>query len=420
MVRKTSKEKNEFKEIIIFLKKNWAFIILIAIFLFGLHLRSYHLDYPVIGYHNWKETHYLTEARNFADEGFFKHGFFIPYRDFWSVRELSFGVHGDTFPTISILVAIGFKIFGEKLVVARLVGVLLSSLSILLVYLISKKLTNNELFALTTSFLTAINPLFVFFSHNVQLMNVGLFCTLFGLYYLLKWTEVEKQKYLLLGCVGFALGTLTKYPFIIMAGSLLFIFPYKRLKNIKKDYTKYIIPVLIMLTIPLWMLYAKNVAVNYGLSSSAVDVGAIQIDKLFTKPFWSTAKAYTKDNFTLTGIAFAFIGLAGLLTVGLKKKSQLTKFLFGSFLGVIIFFPVMGLKLSGHSYHYFPIALTIIMLISYLFLIIANMISSLIKQVIKKESICTLTKVVVVIALLFALYPSSIEAKNRQFDTQFP
>ena len=101
MVRKTSKEKNEFKEIIIFLKKNWAFIILIAIFLFGLHLRSYHLDYPVIGYHNWKETHYLTEARNFADEGFFKHGIFVPEYDYPKPARDPSGVHADTFPMIS-------------------------------------------------------------------------------------------------------------------------------------------------------------------------------------------------------------------------------------------------------------------------------------------------------------------------------
>ena len=48
-----------------FLKRNLPFLLLLAIIVWGYSLRAYHLDYPVVGYHNMKEAHTLGEALNF-------------------------------------------------------------------------------------------------------------------------------------------------------------------------------------------------------------------------------------------------------------------------------------------------------------------------------------------------------------------
>ena len=119
-----------------FLQKNWHWIILIVILSFGFYLRAYHIDYPVIGYHNWKETHYLTEARNFARDGFFKHGFFVPEHDYPNIYEDSSGAHSDTFPVTSIIVAIGFKLFGVELIVARIINLLFGMGTVALFYFV--------------------------------------------------------------------------------------------------------------------------------------------------------------------------------------------------------------------------------------------------------------------------------------------
>ncbi|MBU0536654.1 MAG: hypothetical protein KJ922_02835, partial [Nanoarchaeota archaeon] len=112
------------------IKGRWPIIILAFILLFGFYLRVYHLDYPVMGYHNWKETHYLTEARNFAREGFFSQGFFVPSFDYPPLDSDPSGAHSDTFPTISIFAALMFKIFGVHLWAARILGVMFNSASI--------------------------------------------------------------------------------------------------------------------------------------------------------------------------------------------------------------------------------------------------------------------------------------------------
>src|SRR3990167_7599325 len=93
-------------------------VIIIFILFVGVAFRVYHLDYPVVGYHNWKTEHYLGEARNFERNGFFSGWFFVPQ---WDYPKLQAGhdfngYHSDTFPTIPVIVSVFFKLFGESLV----------------------------------------------------------------------------------------------------------------------------------------------------------------------------------------------------------------------------------------------------------------------------------------------------------------
>lgn len=407
------------KPIIDFTKKNWAWMLLVAILIFGFYLRSYHIDYPVIGYHNWKEVHYLSEARNFAEEGFFEHGFFVPYRDFWSLKEQgSDGVHGDTFPTISILAGAAFKLFGESLLIARLIGILFNTASIGLMYLIVKHLTRKKAFALIVAALAAIMPIFTFYSHNVQLMNVGLPFSLLGVWLFLKWKDKEKKSFLIGSAASFAIAGLTKYPFLAVGFGLLFIFPYKRLKikNVRKVYPQYLIVLLILLSVPLWMVYSSSIASEYNVITST-SIELVKIGEIFTSNFWKITKSYTSDNFTITGIIIAGIGLLLLFLKGFKGRDEFARFLFGYLIGFIVFFLVMSYKLSGHSYHYFPVAPLIIILMGYTIFVVSNTVYKLLKQTDKKIQLAG--KVVVIILLLIMIYNPATEARNRQYDTQF-
>ena len=118
------------------LKKNYVIILVLCFIIFGFYLRFYHIQYPVIGYHNWKTAHYVTEARNFDRDGFFKYGFFIPaHNTLETINEPPDGDHGDAFPFMGIVTGIFFRLFGDSIIIARMVGIVLSLLSVVLVYL---------------------------------------------------------------------------------------------------------------------------------------------------------------------------------------------------------------------------------------------------------------------------------------------
>ena len=406
-----------------FIKENWNWLVLIAIIILGFNLRLYHVGYPVVGYHNWKETHYLSEARNYANEGFFKYGFFIPASDFphlgYEENDINTqidGAHTDTFPTISIIVGFFFKMFGPSLKLARMVNIFFMLGAIFFLYLVMKKLFKREDLALVTALIAVINPLFVFFGRQVQLINPALFFMIASVYFFLLWREEPKMNYMVLFTLSLSLSILTKYSFAVIALPMLAILPYKRVfkfENFRKFLKQYIVGVSCLLLTPLWWIYTKIVAVR--LNALAADV-QVELGTTFTSEFWGILKSYANDNYTILGLVFAFIGLALMIYFFLKDRKNLGyRFVLSYALASVLWFFIMSFKLSGHNYHQYPVAPLIIILISYLFVVVAANIRKLIT--IKYVNIIVFFAVLAV--FFFPLYSDSVDAKNRMFDTQF-
>jgi len=395
--------------------KNWATILLIAIMIFGFSLRLYHLDYPVIGYHNQKEVHYLTETRNFAEDGFFKNGFLIPRRDSFD-NQFPDGVHGDTLPLIHLFGVPMYLIFGPQEWALRLPGMLMNLFTILIMYLFIRKLFKREDIALTAAFLTALNPLFVFFSHNYQLVNPGLFFMMLGGYMFLLWKEKRTMLTLALASFFISIAGAAKYPFIIILVPIAFIFPYKDVfSNIKKYLPALSVATVIFLIIVVgWFFHelAHQPVNTIGGSYEAQSIGGFSA--LFSDQFKATTPSYIADSFTTIGAWFCLFGIIlSLLMFAFKKRTDGEWFLIGSIVGIAIFMVIMSSKVAGHNYHYFPITPLIIIFIAYFLLVVGNTLGTFVKEY--QQYILA----IIIILGLIVVYKPSIEAKNRQFDTQF-
>jgi dolichyl-phosphate-mannose--protein O-mannosyl transferase len=299
--------------------KGAIFLVFLAIILvLGYNLRAFNLDYPVIGYHNWKSVHHFSEARNYAREGFFKHGFFIPMRDtLESIKEPMDGQHFDTFPTTAIIVGFFFKIFGESIVLARIINILFSLATVVVMYLLIKKLFEREDLALLTAFFMSINPLLVFFSHNMMMEASSLFLLILGMYFFVLWykNQLEKNKFTYLYAASFCvmLGVVTKFNFAFLALPIMFTFPYLK---ILKNWKKALVPIAICLFISSgffgWYFYGQYynskvldiTAASATGSNSVIDL--IDLSIINKVDFWQKMRPYFADNFTLTGILIMF------------------------------------------------------------------------------------------------------------------
>jgi hypothetical protein len=422
----------------IFSKFKLVYLLLFLMICFGFYLRFYHIQYPVIGYHNWKVAHYISEARNFEREGFFKYGFFVPMRDTTeSIAEPSDGEHNDTFPTEPILVGLLFKIFGESLVLARMLEILFSLASVILFYLLVKELFDREDLALLSAFLAAINPMYVFFTQNIDVINSGLFFMLLGAYFYIRWLKHQVDKnifsYLYIGCFFAMMGAITKYTFAVIFIPMLFVFPFKKiLKSPKKFMAPLLIAGLILAGFPLWFgyseIYVKKYVFGRELTQNMLDsyemTKLIDFSIIWSSEFWTTMRSYVADNFTIIGILFSFIGMALFATLYLtKNKGKLGyNFMMAYLLSIFAFVFIVGYKLSGHNYHQFPIAPLIIFMMAYFMIVISGNIASLIT---KKEDINKIIMFVLICLILLlppatGLYAKSMESKNRMYDTQFP
>jgi len=393
-------------------KKYLIYGALVLLILVGGYFRFYHADYPVVGYHNWKETHYLTEARNFNNNGFFEHGFFVPEWDYPGLNTDSVGVHADTFPTISILAALSFKIFGETLFAARFIGILCSLASIYLMFLIVRKLFKRDDIALVAAALTAINPLFVFFSRNVQLINPALLFMLLSWYFFLDWRESLSLKTGAFTVLFLMLSGLTKYPFMLIALPMLATLPYKKvIADIKPKLKNYLLYVLLMLPIPAWMFYSKIIEARAGVTS--VSTGLIELNAIFAKIWWAAMKSYVADNYTLIGFFIAIFGLGCLFFFGRKKFGN--KFMLYYAGSAVPWIFIMSSKLSEHSYHQYPIAPLIIILMSLAITAVSTNVAGIITRGKVREN----AKYGILLVILLLMLVPSVHAADRQFDTQF-
>lgn len=231
------KEETDFdtKQILSFFKKRWSLFIVIAILILGFYIRAYHIDYPVIGYHNQKEAHTLSEIRNFYDGG----NLLVPERDYYKPHiDKPYGIHGDNFPLVAWIITALWKIFGLSLWTARLVIILFSLMAVLFTYLLVREMFDREDFALLSALFTAIMPLLVFFGRQVQYDTPALGFSMAALYFFWLWKKDPKTKHFVWFCFLFILGGVSKYPFLIFIVPVLAAFPYKRLNIRKKEFKK--------------------------------------------------------------------------------------------------------------------------------------------------------------------------------------
>ena len=178
-----------------FIKKNWILIIFILI---GSFLRLWKLsnippqlttDEVALGYN----------AYSILKTGKDEYGKVLP---------LIFQSYGDYKPGLYIYFTIpSIAIFGLNEFSTRLPSALGGILTILLVYLIVKKLFKNNKLALISSLVAAINPWLIFFSRGAWEANFSLTLTLLGVYFFLLF--LEKPKYLIFSAFFFALTLLT-------------------------------------------------------------------------------------------------------------------------------------------------------------------------------------------------------------------
>ena len=383
-------------------KKSLVWLSLVVILILGFYFRIYHINYPVIGYHNWKETHYLTEARNFARNGFFKHGFFIPEWDYPRLKDDPSGAHSDTFPAISIIVGLAFKLFGTKLWIARLINIIFALGCVLFFYLIIKKVFEREDLALLSAALMSINPLLVFFGRQVQLINCALFFSLTGIYFYLRWLDNTRWKDMLLFTIFLALGFITKYSFVIFPVVAFCLFPFKKLKE-KKILKQ------VLLSCIIWVLFLLWIPYSIRISSTVVrQVTTINLSRIFTVGFWKIVINFFKDNYTLTGF---FLSLVGFFFFILFNKRKFGKKFFYAYLGIsLVWFIILSEKLRGHNYHQYPIMPLVVFFIGYCFWCV----SILVSKILRKKA-----RYVIMLVLFILLLIPSIKAKNRMFDTQF-
>lgn len=169
-------------------------LILALILFVGLYVRLYKIDSPIADWHSWRQADTAAVTRNFVKEGF--NPFYPRYDDMSGVSENPYPNPGRfrfvEFPIYNIAVYPLYLFFGINDEYHRLVSVIFSLGSTILVYLITKKYIDTKT-ALIAALVFSLLPFNVFFSRTTLPEPTFVFFALGMFYFVDKWLNIQTK-----------------------------------------------------------------------------------------------------------------------------------------------------------------------------------------------------------------------------------
>lgn len=312
------------------IKLSYQNLIIILILFTILIIRLYFIDFPEIDRTAWKEIDYITISKNYLANDF---NFFKPTITWPAVPPR---VTAMEFPLVPYLASFLYKFFGFSAYTVRLVTLLASLITIILVFKLVKK-ELGQVPAILAALISGLLPLHSFFNNFLFSEPSMITFSLLAIYYFSKWMDSGKTKHIVLATIGFTMAILLKleplYLSIIFLG--LFIHKYKL------DYLKYkplIIFGIASIILPIiWYSYA------YYLTYHSIDVFGIfkGHDKFQTFGMLSSKKWYVLMGNSLLGLSGGKLGVflivLGLISLIIARRGLL----FFLYLTAILFYFVV-------------------------------------------------------------------------------
>lgn len=330
-----------------------------AILLLALLVRLYHVNFPVAGWHSWRQADTAAMARNFYENGF---DFLHPQID-WGGN--SSGVVESEFPAYPFLVSLFYAVFGPNDAWGRFLSVIFSLFTIYGLYLLVRKYLSNSV-ALWSAFIYAIIPLNIYYSRAFMPESAMLMCSVLGIHWFSQWLDEDRLDYFILSCCAVSLAILLKIPTLYLGLPLLYLAWLKFGKSTFKTGVLWLFAFLVLLPVALWYYHAHQLFLQSGLTFGIWGFGTDKwgnLDIILTLRFYNDIffKSIAERHLTYAGfIPF----LIGLFIWRNTKAERLFDFWL---IAVIIYFLIVAKGNQVHEYYQLPFILPAVVYIGKVF-----------------------------------------------------
>lgn len=191
--------------------KHHRWLLWLAFPLLSLLMHSVVLDLPLQGIHAWRQCETASNVHNFA---FGDHDILNPH-----VFNLEWegGLKRMEFPVMQWLFALGLRVFGDHVIVLRLLSWILGFVTLLGFYALVKWLFQDRFLALAGAWAWMFSPVIFYYSINPLPDNFSLMAAVWGTAFFVNWHKTRGTWPLLLSFACISLATATKLPFVVFA-----------------------------------------------------------------------------------------------------------------------------------------------------------------------------------------------------------
>jgi 4-amino-4-deoxy-L-arabinose transferase-like glycosyltransferase len=218
-----------------------------------MHVR--YVSLPPMGFHEWRQTHTLSVARNFYEE---EMNILHPRVDY---RGSSNGITGMEFPIVNYIIAVGYSLFGLHDAVGRIVLLLSSFVALVAAFRFGRVFFESQFFGFILALFLTFSPLFGYYSFVVLPDVPSLAMMFISLYYLALWNKTNDVTEFLLACVTLMFALLIKVSAMIVFPLWIYLFASKWKSLPKKTLVKHFVQFVIsMVVVSTWYLYARHLS----------------------------------------------------------------------------------------------------------------------------------------------------------------
>lgn len=322
---------------------------LILILLLTLTTRLYHIDFPIAGWHSWRQADTAAIARSFATENM---NIAYPAID-W--RGETPGYVESEFQLYTFMIALLYKLFGIQEIFGRALSVLCSLLTVLGLYLLVKKMI-DERTALWSAFFYAVLPLSIYYGRAFMPEQMMLMFSVFGIYFYSQWLDDNSWKHFLTSVACISLAVLLKLPTLYLGLPLLFLSWTKFKFALFRQPKIWLFAVIVFVATFAWYYHSHSLKSLTGLTFGIWEMGTDKwgnLDLLVTFKFYNDVlfKSIAERHFTYPAFVLFVVGLF------LKRKSDNERLFDFWLIAVVVYFLIVAKGNQVHEYYQLPFML---------------------------------------------------------------
>jgi len=270
-------------------------------------IRIIDITAPIIGWHSWRQSDTASIARNFYENG---HNLLYPQINWGGTGT---GYVESEFQIYPFIVSVLYSAFGFHDIIGRLLSVLFSLLTVYGVYLLVKKMIDENT-ALWSALIYAILPLNIFYGRAFMPDAAMLMCSVYGVYFFSEWLDRSNVKYFLASWLFITLAVLFKLPTLYIGLPLFYLAFQKYRGSLFKNIYLYILAAIILIPVILWYYHAHQLFLNGGSSFGIWTYGQDKwgMFSLLIDPAWYNDiffKSIAERHLTYSGFILLIAGL---------------------------------------------------------------------------------------------------------------
>jgi hypothetical protein len=334
-------------------------LLLAAILILGVFLRSYKIHEYLGDWHSWRQVDTASVAKEYVKAGKIDllHPTFHDLSSIPSGLDNPAGYRMVEFPLrdgLHAFIAMQFPGLGF-LEIGRGLSILFSSLTIVAIYLIVYPLS-GPLAALSSAFVYAILPYNMFYGRVILPEPMLVMFTMYTLYFYIKYCDTGKLEYWITGLLAFSAALLLKPTSLIILLPMVGYFFASSNKSLKLFFTSIVLPLLAIIPYVLWRKHIAIYPAGIPASAWLFNSNGIRFKGSWFK--WLFGDRIGKMILGYWGLIPLGFGLSKL---GENKKETLVYG--GLLLGSLAYLSVIATGNVQHDYYQIQIMPTIAILV---------------------------------------------------------